>query len=62
MKVLSRLLRSLPAPLPVGRSRSPSRAGHDHALGDDDVVVQPSGSPALPTSFSNGRVQTINQL
>ena len=26
------------------------------------TVVQPSSSPALPTSFSNGRAQTINQI
>jgi putative serine protease PepD len=26
------------------------------------TVVQPAGSPALPTSFSNGRAQTINQI
>src|SRR5262249_51911042 len=26
------------------------------------TVVQPSGSPTLPTSFSNGKAQTINQL
>jgi putative serine protease PepD len=26
------------------------------------TVVQPAGSPALPTSFSNGKAQTINQI
>ncbi|MBV9607645.1 MAG: trypsin-like peptidase domain-containing protein [Solirubrobacterales bacterium] len=26
------------------------------------TVVQPSGSPALPTSFNNGKPQTINQI
>ena len=26
------------------------------------TVVQPSSSPALPTSFSNGKTQTINQI
>jgi len=26
------------------------------------TVVQPSGSPTLPTSFSNGKAQTINQI
>jgi putative serine protease PepD len=26
------------------------------------TVVQPAGSPALPTSFANGRAQTINQI
>jgi putative serine protease PepD len=26
------------------------------------TVVQPSGSPALPTSFANGKAQTINQI
>ena len=26
------------------------------------TVVQPSSSPALPTSFSNGKAQTINQI
>jgi putative serine protease PepD len=26
------------------------------------TVVQPAGSPALPTSFANGKAQTINQI
>ena len=26
------------------------------------TVVQPAGSPALPTSFSNGKAQTVNQI
>ncbi len=63
MKVLSRLLPIIAGAVAGGAIALAVASGSTttHSV-TTTTVVQPSGSPALPTSFSNGRVQTINQI
>ncbi len=63
MKGLSRLLPIIAGAIAGGAIALAVASGSSttHSV-TTTTVVQPSSSPTLPTSFSNGKAQTINQI
>jgi putative serine protease PepD len=62
MKSLSRLLPIIGGAVAGGAIALAVASGSTTTHSVTTTVVQPTSSPALPTSFSNGKAQTINQL
>jgi putative serine protease PepD len=62
MKSLSRLLPIIGGAVAGGAIALAVASGSTTTHSVTTTVVQPSSSPTLPTSFSNGKAQTINQL
>jgi putative serine protease PepD len=62
MKRLSRLLPVIGGAVAGGAIALAVANGGSTTRSVTTTVVQPAGSPALPTSFSNGKAQTINQI
>jgi putative serine protease PepD len=62
MKSLSRLLPIIGGALAGGAIAFAVASGSTTTHSVTTTVVQPTNSPTLPTSFSNGKAQTINQL
>jgi S1-C subfamily serine protease len=62
MKRLSRLLPVIGGAVAGGAIAFAVAGGSTNTHSVTTTVVQPSSSPTLPTSFSNSKAQTINQL
>ena len=62
MKRLSRLLPVIGGAVAGGAIAFAVASGSTTTHSVTTTVVQPANAPALPTSFSNGKAQTINQL
>ncbi|MBV9684117.1 MAG: hypothetical protein JO046_20150, partial [Solirubrobacterales bacterium] len=62
MKRLSRLLPVIGGAVAGGAIALAVASGSTTTHSVTTTVVQPSSAPTLPTSFSNGKAQTINQL
>jgi putative serine protease PepD len=62
MKSLSRLLPIIGGAVAGGAIALAVASGSTTTHSVTTTVVQPGSSPTLPTSFSNGKAQTINQL
>ena len=62
MKRLTRLLPIIGGAVAGGAIALAVASGSTTTHSVTTTVVQPSNPPAVPTSFSNGKAQTINQL